>query len=269
MRRGLGDRIPDDAAMVMIIGPQRAFLEAERNAIREYLDRGGSLLVALEPGSDFRLEEFRDQLGVDHDPAMTINDDRHLRLTGAVSERRNIFTNRFSAHASVTTASRQGVTQGIALFGPGPRQRGRGRGGAAHQPDHQHGPVKLPGQERQLPLRRGDGGEGELRRCGGGRAGGGGRPRHARPRLRDAEIFSDEVLVALQLNAFLVADGIRWLGREELFSGEVVSEEDVPILHTRSENVVWFYAIIFRRACAGAGPWADRPLRPPVEGSRE
>jgi len=61
----------------------------------------------------------------------------------------------------------------------------------------------------------------------------------------DAEIFSDDVLVALQLNGFLVADGIRWLGREELFSGEVVSEEDVPIVHTRAENVVWFYAIIF------------------------
>ena len=24
-----------------------------------------------------------------------------------------------------------------------------------------------------------------------------------------------------------------------------MSEEDVPIVHTRSENIVWFYAIIF------------------------
>ena len=40
VQRGLADRVPDDAAMVMILGSQRSFLEAEKNAIREYLDRG-------------------------------------------------------------------------------------------------------------------------------------------------------------------------------------------------------------------------------------
>ena len=61
----------------------------------------------------------------------------------------------------------------------------------------------------------------------------------------DAQIFEDRILTSSQLQASLVADGIRWLGQEEAFSGEVVSEEDVPIVHTRSENIVWFYAIIF------------------------
>jgi len=266
VRRGLGDRIPDDAAMVMIIGPQRAFLEAERNAIREYLDRGGSLLVALEPGSDFRLEEFRDQLGVDHDPAMTLNDDRHLRLTGAVSERRNIMTNRFSAHASVTSASRRGVTQGIALFGPGRVSVAEDVEGLRTSLIISTDPASY--QDRNGNFRFDE--ETEVKESFGVAAAvervapaGAGDAEEAAdmedeatavaepvPDMRalvygDAEIFSDEVLVALQLNAFLVMDGIRWLGREELFSGEVVSEEDVPILHTRSENVVWFYAIIF------------------------
>jgi len=60
-----------------------------------------------------------------------------------------------------------------------------------------------------------------------------------------AEIFSDRVLASLQLNAVMIADGIRWLGKEEAFAGEVVSEADVPIIHTRAEDVAWFYAIIF------------------------
>jgi len=244
VRRGLGDRVPDDAAMVMIIGPQRAFLEAERNAIREYLDRGGSLLVALEPGSDFRLADFRDRLGVDHDPAMTLNDDRHLVLTGAVSERRNIITNRFSAHASVTSASRRGVTQGIALFGPGRISVAEDVEGLRTSLIISTDPASY--QDRNGNFRFDE--ETEVKESFGVAAA---IEREAdAPDMRalvygDAEIFSDDVLVALQLNAFLVADGIRWLGREELFSGEVVSEEDVPILHTRSENVVWFYAIIF------------------------
>lgn len=245
VRRGLGDRIPDDAAMVMIIGPQRAFLEAERNAIREYLDRGGSLLVALEPDSDFRLDDFREQLGVDHDPAMTLNDDRHLRLTGAVSEKRNIITNRFSAHASVTSASRRGVTQGIALFGPGRISVAEDVEGLRTSLIISTDPASY--QDRNGNFRFDE--ETEVKESF-GVAAAIERLAEDTPDMRalvygDAEIFSDDVLVALQLNAFLVADGIRWLGREELFSGEVVSEEDVPILHTRSENVVWFYAIIF------------------------
>ena len=61
----------------------------------------------------------------------------------------------------------------------------------------------------------------------------------------DAEMFSDAVLVSLEVNAAVVADGIRWLAREESFAGDVVSEADVPIVHTRAEDVAWFYAIIF------------------------
>ena len=57
-------------------------------------------------------------------------------------------------------------------------------------------------------------------------------------------MFTDGVLGSLVSNVTMAADGIRWLGREEAFSGEMISEEDVPIIHTRSEDVVWFYALI-------------------------
>jgi hypothetical protein len=43
----------------------------------------------------------------------------------------------------------------------------------------------------------------------------------------------------------MIGDGIFWLQRDEAFAGEVISEEDVPVLHTRAENVFWFYTIIF------------------------
>jgi len=61
----------------------------------------------------------------------------------------------------------------------------------------------------------------------------------------DADLFSDAVVTSLGLNAALAADAVRWLGREEELSGETQSEEDVPIVHTRAENVGWFYATIF------------------------
>lgn len=269
---GLGDRIPDDAAMVMILGPQSAFLDAEMNAVREYLDRGGALLLAMESRSDFQIDELRDYLGVDYSPPMVIDDQRFMPGTPpTVADRRFIVTNRFSTHPSVTTVGRAGGD--IVMIGSG----------SFTIPD------TVPGRRTSLVVNslpssysdlNGDfrfDDETEVKESYGLVAavewtGDGGVERAAaddaedpeggaeteqeevsaasRAGLRalvfgDAEVFTDQVLVSIRANQFVVADGIRWLGGEEEFAGEVVSEEDVPIMHTQAENVTWFYAIIF------------------------
>ncbi len=45
----LSGEVPEDADVIAIIGPTRAFTEAEIAALDGYLDRGGRLLVALDP----------------------------------------------------------------------------------------------------------------------------------------------------------------------------------------------------------------------------
>jgi hypothetical protein len=60
----------------------------------------------------------------------------------------------------------------------------------------------------------------------------------------DSEIFSDAVLYNLVQNRALLADGARWLGRDEDLAGSTGSEADVRIVHTRAEQVAWFYTII-------------------------
>jgi hypothetical protein len=45
----LSGEVPDDAAVLAIVGPTRAFTEAEIEALGAYLDRGGRLLAALDP----------------------------------------------------------------------------------------------------------------------------------------------------------------------------------------------------------------------------
>lgn len=286
LRDGLGDAIPDDAAVLMILGPQRPFFDSEAAAVREYLDRGGSLLVALESGSEFRVGDFRQRLGVEHDPVTVVDDRNHMRETGTPADRRLIVANRFSAHPSVTTLSRRGGGGGVLMLGAEPlvaaedaeglrhslvvrsmRSSFADRNGdfrfdegdetreslavaiavereapeeapaedadeAAEPGAHMADEADEPTADPEEPMADPDG------------------PSRPAPGMRalvygDAEIFADRVLVSLQLNAALVADGIRWLGKEESFSGEVVSEEDVPVLHTRSEDVGWFYAIIF------------------------
>jgi hypothetical protein len=63
-------RIPPDAAAVLVVGPRRPFLESELEALRAYLDAGGSLGIYAEPESPVPgavLEDwglaFQDEIG--------------------------------------------------------------------------------------------------------------------------------------------------------------------------------------------------------------
>ena len=268
IKDGLGSRIPDDAAMVLVVGPKTPFLDEEMNALGEYLDRGGSLLVALEADSDFDFAALGDRLGLEHDDAMTVDDDLFVPERFTVADRRNIITNRFSTHPSVTTASRHGVRAGVLMVGPGRLTPLEGAEGVSAT-------VTISSMPTSFQDRNGDYSfdEGREERSSHGLAVAvegrtetdddsaftepaegdepvdqGGDVRH--PPLRalvyaDADIFSERVIRSQRMQWELVSDGVRWLGREEEFAGEVVSEEDVPIRHTNAEDVIWFYAIIF------------------------
>jgi hypothetical protein len=63
--------------------------------------------------------------------------------------------------------------------------------------------------------------------------------------LADADGLATRVLAGYPPNQYLLADALRWLGGEESFAGEVSSEEDVRIEHTKQEDLVWFYSTIF------------------------
>jgi hypothetical protein len=63
--------------------------------------------------------------------------------------------------------------------------------------------------------------------------------------LADADAFGDLVMSNVVANQVLFVDAVRWLGGEESFAGEVNTEEDVRIEHTKQKDLVWFYGTIF------------------------
>jgi len=176
---------------------------------------------------------------------MLVDDQNHLRQRGGLSDRQLIVTDRFSSHAAVTTASRAGAGSGILLMGSGhltsiEEIEGVRRSFIMHSLPSTFADLNGDFQfDETTESRRSH----ELAVAIEGVAGG------ERNNLRalvfsDAEMFTDGVLGSLVSNVTVAADGIRWLGHEEAFSGEMVSEEDVPIIHTRSQDVAWFYALI-------------------------
>lgn len=61
----LNAKIPEDADVVMIIGPTQKFLDYEIKALEDYLQRGGSLLLALKSKQTQGLEAVLGQVGLE------------------------------------------------------------------------------------------------------------------------------------------------------------------------------------------------------------
>lgn len=57
-------RIPEDAALVVVANPEKPLLANELEALQQYLDQGGSVMVMLEPFSDGGLQEFLKSYGI-------------------------------------------------------------------------------------------------------------------------------------------------------------------------------------------------------------
>jgi hypothetical protein len=246
LRTGLGSRIPDDAAVLLVVGPQRPFLEEEMSVVEEYLERGGSLLLALEPDAEFELGTLREHLGIDYESTTLADDQRHLRQTRTLADRRLIVTDRFSAHASVTTAGRRGIGSGILMAGAGYLTEAAEVEGPRRRFVIQSIPSTFADVNGNLQLDEASESRGSFDLA----VAVEGPEREEGASMRslvyaDADMFSDGILTSLGMNAAIAADGVRWLGREEAFAGETVSEADVPIVHTHGEDVAWFYAIIF------------------------
>jgi ABC-type uncharacterized transport system involved in gliding motility auxiliary subunit len=60
--------IPEDADLVMIVGPEQDFLSAEIQALQKYLDRGGSLWIAAKGKIDSGLAGLLGKMGVKINP---------------------------------------------------------------------------------------------------------------------------------------------------------------------------------------------------------
>jgi len=52
LAQGLGNEVPDDADVVLILGPSEPFSPEEIAALQRYADRGGHLLIALDPDAN-------------------------------------------------------------------------------------------------------------------------------------------------------------------------------------------------------------------------
>ncbi len=266
---GFGKPVPDDATMLVVLGPRQPLLDEDLNAIAEYLDRGGALFMALDPKSEASLGVLEGRLGVKFDRTPVTDDKNFFIARRNPSDHRFAVTNQFSSHASVTTLSRAGVKAGIPLLEAGnlvdadfmveegvtPPQRSYvirsmtssfadKPGPTSPQGNYVHDKgeerrrynvaAAIEGQDRsddKKDPKAKDEPKDKGKKASDMRA----------MVFADVDIFEDRALASFAPLQFVVRDAALWLGGEEELAGETIDEKDTVIEHTKSEDVVWFY----------------------------
>jgi ABC-type uncharacterized transport system involved in gliding motility auxiliary subunit len=238
-----------------MLAPTVPLLPAEWAALTRYLDKGGRLLVAMDPKADPSLGELEGKLGLKFNPAAVTDDQAFLPQRGTPADRRFAITTQFSAHASTTALSRS-VDKGLVLIESGALE---------------DAPITAKGEQpkKTITIRTMessfldtndnfsfDAATEKRQRWNVGAAvegpmitGADGKKKDGYRVLvfADADLFADALVAnamgraaVVLVSGPLLDDSVKWLGGEEVFAGEVVSEDDKPIKHTKSQDAVWF-----------------------------
>jgi hypothetical protein len=267
--QGLGAAPPDGSGAVVVLGPQEKFLPEESSALLDYVRKGGRLLLMVDPGDNDGLDPLLRGLGVVRQPGALASEKNHVRRAHDKTDAGLVFSNKYSSHPSVTTASRfQNEVATIFVSGVG-----LDRAPAADL---------TPKPNVSFPLRSGPGFfrdlDGDFERDANEPDENlnmlaavtltekPGAPEGRVIVIGDGDFMTDKI-GGNKGNVMLFVDSLAWLiGNEEL-NAEVSSEEDIPIEHSRDRDKLWFYATTFGvpLPLLGLSAWVARRRRRPSE----
>ncbi|MFO0762489.1 MAG: Gldg family protein [Byssovorax sp.] len=249
LSQGLGSEIPADATIVICLGPAQPLLPEEIGALKRYADKGGHLLLALDPDAKVDHGPLADAVGLRWSKTVLANDKVFVRHRYNNSDRTILVTNRFSSHASVSTLGRNAARAPVIFPGASELDKKDGTDlkidfAVKAMPEtfaDENGNFELDGAEKRNGSNLGAAVSKTLPV-----------PPDAKkpeaPEMRafvvaDADSLSDAAF-ANEPNVLFALDVVRWLGGEESFSGSITTTEDVRIEHTKQKDQIWFYATI-------------------------
>jgi hypothetical protein len=274
LTEGLADAVPDDAGVVIVLGPTEPFLDAEVDALERYVAQGGALFVAVEPDGE-PLNDLLGSAGLGRGEGSLASEAMFVRITNGKSDRANVVSNRFSSHESTTTLSKNSRQLAMAFARAGWLEEtgDSSLGGKvtitvrsmADNWADLDGDLDLDEDEKKKirPISAVASGpiEGADAAAGGGEGdeeGAGDEPEEWRVAvIADSTAFSDLVLPNVRGNQQYIWDLLHWLTGEEDTAGTIESEEDIKIQHTKEDQVAWFYGTILGfPLLVLAGGWA-------------
>ena len=261
--------MPGDATVVAVLGPSNAFTPDESAAMVRYFERKGRVLLALDPENVDENRMLLEPMGLAYEEGILAHPSAYRKVASQPSDKGNIITNKFASHASVKTLVKVGRRYPLVF------QRA---GGLSKSDKSTRGIVNVRLTVKALDDTWNDKNGNyaldrdiqESRRI-----------RHVVAAVTkrtpvaitvedearavvvaDSDVFSDSLL-SLGSNRYLAIDSFNWLAGEERVTGFIRSERDVPILHTRKQDTLWFYATILGGPLLvlGVGVFMNRKTR--------
>lgn len=254
---GLGTGVPEDATIVMAVGPKEAFSPEEATAIERYIDRKGRVLFALDPEAGQSYDNLLGHLGLTLNRAILAHDQIYATRSFGSADRVNLISANFSSHVAVTTLSKYGRRLPVVFPTAGSLDNAADPGGLVTRRFTIHADGKtwndtngnfefdsanevrkayelaaavtkrtasavLPEEEGRVVV------------------------------IADSDSLTD-LAIRNQGNAAMFVDAVHWLGGEEAISGRINNEEDVAIVHTRKQDLGWFYGSVLLAPAAVVG----------------
>jgi hypothetical protein len=269
---GLGQEIPEDATMVLALGPRTPFLEEELAALDRYLARGGHLLIALDPKSDAVLGPLESRVGLHFDKTSLLDDKNFVAARGP----RWAITNQFSSHASITSLSKAASNEGVLLMDAGSLDEvafaEQPEGGEKPKRTHVIRSMAQSFRDLDNDGKFTDGAEKRDRYIVASAIEAVGEGGFRAMVFADVDLFVDRPLQQggqIYLETWggpMPADAIKWIGGEEIFSGEIENENDVEIEQSKRQDSKWFLQMIIGAPLLvlGAGLLGTRRRRRPA-----
>lgn len=255
--QGLGDQVPEDADLVIVVGPRGSFDSAELESLDTYRKKGGALWVMAEPGGS-DLSPLLGPLGIAVDGGLLLSDKSYVPLTRQIADRANVVTNKYSTHESVTTLSRNNRTLFFLTTAPTPLvEKGAVAEGAKRtvvmkstadawvdeDRDYEHDEGVESRQTWPMAI------------AASGKAVGGEEDAEYRVLVIGNAAWASNTWMRNDIagsgweagNAQAVLDAIGWLVQDQALAGTIENEEDVKIEHTQEGQgwVFWSSSVIF------------------------
>jgi len=271
VQNGLAGKLPQDAGLVVIAGPTERFLGEEVGALSTYLEEGGHVLVLLDPVAEqtaIDLAPLLKKVGLKFTPQVLAHPERFAVRTHKDNDRENIVSTSFSSHVSVTTLSRNSGRAGVILPKSGFFER---------EPVVPSG-VQLDFTLRSMPntfadvnrnfqLDPGEKSQVFELAAAAQKMLEPGKDGKSKRELRLVAVGSPDAmsdgLVPWLPNRVLILDSVKWLMQEEAILGEPVQEQDVPIVHTKGQEKLWFWltTLLLPSLVLGVGLFYTRAVR--------
>ena len=269
---GAGTAVPENANLVIIADPTRAFLASEIDTLRAYLERGGRMLVMVDPEDATAAQPIADLLGVKIGGVPIANDKNLVRLQDRGESPYFWASNNIASHDSLPTLGKSLGRLPLVFITAG---------GVTKKPDAPAGLTVSPTLRSMTDAwedtnRNNKLDEGEKREAvdlavaieghfGSAKAEDGNTPAVARAIVTgDSDLAATGIVTALEGNHTFLVEGLRWLaGEDKQIVGLPESEKDVPIVHRKEKDTVWFYGTSFLvpAAVLGLGLTASRRSR--------